>query len=76
MPAGPFLGKRPFPLKRTHLADALGLPKVHLMRALRVIREEGLLVLSRRILRVPSRRKLARFCGYPLVHSVSDYSIL
>lgn len=66
----------PFPLQRTQLADALGLSRVHLMRALRALRKQRLAMLSGRLLVIPDRRKLARFCGYPFIRSASSHSIL
>ena len=65
-----------FPLQRAQLADALGLSRVHLMRALRTLRKQRLVMLSGRLLVIPDRRKLARFCGYPLIRSASSHSIL
>src|SRR6185437_381454 len=54
-----------FPVRRAHLADAVGLSKAHLMRALRNLRDRGLADLRKGILTIPSARDLARFAGYP-----------
>ena len=66
----------PFPLRRGQLADALGLSKVHLMRALRYLREHGLLHLDGRTLSIPDTRRLARFSGYVAERWLKPYSIL
>lgn len=52
------------PLRRAELADAVGLSKVHVMRALRALRTQGLIELRHRTLTIPSESKLARFSGY------------
>lgn len=54
----------PFPLRHAQLADAVGLSKVHVMRALRELRERGLAWIERRQLTIPSVPELARFSGY------------
>ncbi len=54
------------PLHGVHLADAVGLSRIHVLRALRALREQGLADLVGRVLTIPSERKLARFSGYPL----------
>ncbi len=64
------------PLQRTQLADTVGLSKPHLMRTLRTLRKRGLAEISGRTLKIPDRRKLARFCGYPFIRSVSNHCIL
>lgn len=54
----------PFPLQRMQLADAVGLSRVHVMRALRELRRIGLVSLARRRLTIPDVHKLGRYCGY------------
>lgn len=52
------------PMSRGQLADTVGLSRVHLIRALRVLREQGLLDLSKGSMSIPSVPQLAEFCGY------------
>lgn len=59
------------PLNRSHLADAVGLSKVHVMRALRQLREQGLAEVTGRMLTIGDERKLARFSGYSVARAVS-----
>lgn len=59
------------PLNRIHLADAVGLSKVHVMRALRHLREQGLAEVTGRMLTIGDERKLARFSGYSVSRAVS-----
>ena len=54
------------PLDRALLADAVGLSRVHVLRAMRALRSRGLADLNDRTLTIPSVRNLARFSGYPL----------
>jgi len=54
----------PFPLQRVHIADAVGLSKVHAMRALKELKQLGLAVIESRKLVIPNATKLARFCSY------------
>jgi CRP-like cAMP-binding protein len=54
----------PFPLRRIDLADAVGLSKVHAMRALRELRATALLEISGRELVIPDVVKLAKLTGY------------
>jgi CRP-like cAMP-binding protein len=56
----------PFPLRRTDLADAVGLSKVHAMRALRELRSQSLMEIVGRDLIVPDVEKLAGHVGYLL----------
>ncbi len=65
-----------FPVRRLQLADAVGLSKAHLMRALRELRERGLAELARGMLTIPNARKLAQFSGYALVPSSEPSTIL
>ena len=64
------------PLKRIHLADAVGLSKVHLMRALRQLRERGLAEVAGRMLTIGDERKLARFSGYRVVSKHAAHPLL
>jgi CRP/FNR family transcriptional regulator len=61
MASGP---RCPFPLRRTDLADAVGLSKVHAMRALRELRSQSLMEIVGRDLIVPDVEKLAGHVGY------------
>jgi CRP-like cAMP-binding protein len=56
----------PFPLRRTDLADAVGLSKVHVLRALRELRSLALMEIKGRDLIIPDVPKLAQFSGYQL----------
>jgi CRP-like cAMP-binding protein len=56
----------PFPLRRTDLADAVGLSKVHAMRALRELRLQSLMEIVGRDLIVPDMERLAGHVGYLL----------
>ncbi|HET6234712.1 MAG TPA: Crp/Fnr family transcriptional regulator [Acetobacteraceae bacterium] len=56
----------PFPLRRTDIADAVGLSRVHVMRALRELRAQGLMDLRGRDLIIPSVARLAAYTGYTL----------
>jgi CRP-like cAMP-binding protein len=60
----------PMPIRRTELADAVGLSKVHVMRALRELRTRDLLKIEARTLTIPNLRKLIQFTGY--VHTSID----
>ena len=64
------------PLLRAELADTLGLSKVHIMRALRVLRDKGLANLDGQRVVIPNSRNLARFAGYSRVRSTSKRPIL
>jgi CRP-like cAMP-binding protein len=50
----------PFPLTQEELADATGLTPVHVNRTLRQLREEGLIELRSKVLRVPDPAELKR----------------
>lgn len=65
-----------FPVRRLHLADAVGLSRAHIMRALRDLRDRGLATLSYGVLTIPNARNLARFSGYSLAYSREQYPIL
>ena len=64
------------PLLRAELAATLGLSTVHLMRALRAMREKGLANLDGHRVVIPNSRKLGRFAGYSRVRSRSRRPIL
>ena len=65
-----------FPLQRVHLADAVGLSRIHVMRAMRTLRDRGLAELTGNVLTIPSERNLARFSGYPLKPATARQPIL
>jgi CRP-like cAMP-binding protein len=56
----------PFPLRRTDLADVVGLSKVHVMRALRELRSQALMEIRGRELVIPDVARLADQSGYLL----------
>lgn len=60
----------PFPLRRIDVADAVGLSRVHLMRALRELRSQALVELNGDDMIVPRAAKLAAYTGYTKVLSV------
>jgi hypothetical protein len=64
------------PLDRALLADAVGLSRVHVLRAMRALRARGLADLTDRILTIPSVRNLARFSGCPLTQAAGAQAIL
>jgi len=64
------------PLDRALLADAVGLSRVHVLRAMRALRARGLADLTNRILTIPSVRNLARFSGFPLTRAARAQAIL
>ena len=68
------------PLTQEHIGDALGLTNVHVSRMLRELREEGVLVLRRRVLRLLDPGRLVEIAGcddHPHVrHPSSETSIL
>jgi CRP-like cAMP-binding protein len=57
-------GTTAFPLRGVDVADAVGLSRVHVMRALKELRSEALLDLDGGDLVIPDFAKLARFTGY------------
>jgi CRP/FNR family transcriptional regulator, anaerobic regulatory protein len=65
-----------FPVQRIELADAAGLSRAHLMRALRELRVHGLAQLAGGVLTIPDARKLARFSGYSFARAGEQYPIL
>jgi CRP-like cAMP-binding protein len=56
----------PFPLRRADLADAIGLSTVHVLRALRALRSQGMVEISGRHLLIPDVARLAEHAGYLL----------
>jgi CRP-like cAMP-binding protein len=56
----------PFPLRRTDLADLVGLSKVHVMRALNELRSLGLMDLKGKDLIIPDAARLSTFVGYAI----------
>jgi CRP-like cAMP-binding protein len=53
-----------FYLRQEHIADALGLTKVHVSRTLQALRHEGLLEISRRTATILDMRGLKEFTGH------------
>ena len=58
-------GAFPFPLRQEHIADALGLTKVHVSRTLRALRQEGLLKMGRDTALIHDLKGLSEFADYP-----------
>jgi len=56
-----------FPLRRVDIADAVGLSRVHLMRALRELRSQALVELNGGDMIVPRAARLAAYTGYTKV---------
>jgi CRP-like cAMP-binding protein len=56
----------PFPLRRPDLADAVGLSTVHVLRALRTLREKAMMEINGRHLVIPDVARLADHAGYLL----------
>jgi CRP-like cAMP-binding protein len=56
-----------FPLRRMDVADAVGLSRVHLMRALRELRSQALVELNGGDMTIPRAAKLAAYAGYTKV---------
>ena len=54
----------PFPLRQEHIADALGLTKVHVSRTLQGLRHEGLLEIDRQTATILDFRGLRDLTGY------------
>jgi CRP-like cAMP-binding protein len=53
----------PFPLRQTHIADALGLTAVHVNRTINALRREGLIVIGRGALTIEDRDALEEISG-------------
>jgi DNA-binding transcriptional ArsR family regulator len=53
-----------WPFKQTHLGDALSLTSVHVNRTLRALREEGLVEIKDRNLKIPDFARLQQFCDF------------
>lgn len=49
----------PFPLRQSHLAELLGLSKVHINRTLTALKRDGLIHLADNLLVIPDQRRLA-----------------
>ncbi len=58
-------GSFPFYLRQKHIADALGLTKVHVSRTLRALRQEGLLKMGRDTASIHDLKGLSEFADYP-----------
>jgi CRP/FNR family transcriptional regulator, anaerobic regulatory protein len=56
----------PFPLRRLDIADAVGLSRVHVMRALRGLRAQTLMDLTGQDLIIPDVARLAAYAGYAI----------
>jgi CRP/FNR family transcriptional regulator len=56
----------PFPLRRNDVADAVGLSKVHVSRALRELRSQALVDIRGQNMIIPDVAKLAGHAGYVL----------
>jgi CRP-like cAMP-binding protein len=57
-------GSFPFHVRQEHIADALGLTKVHVSRTLQALRQDGLLELSRQMARIVDLRGLKELTGH------------
>lgn len=53
-----------FPLRQEHIADALGLTKVHVSRTISMLRKEGLLEVDNQIATVPDENQLLAYAGF------------
>ncbi len=58
-------GAFPFPLRQEHIADALGLTKVHVSRTLQALRQEGLLEMGRDTAWIHDLKGLSELADYP-----------
>ena len=54
----------PWPLRQEEFADAAGLTPVHVNRSIRVLRDDGLIVLKQRWMHVPDPERLAALCDF------------
>ena len=54
----------PLPLTQEHIGDALGLTSVHVNRMLRELREDGVLILRKGVLRLLDPVRLAKIAGH------------
>lgn len=66
----------PFPLRRTDVADAVGLSRVHVMRALQELRLETLAHLHGGDLIIPDVARLAGYAGYATAARVKRRALL
>lgn len=60
----PVEGDFPWPLTQDDLADVTGMTPVHANRSLRLLRDNGLILLERRRMCVPDPERLAAFCEF------------
>jgi CRP-like cAMP-binding protein len=66
-----------WPLTQDDLADVTGMTPVHANRSLRLLRDNGLILLERRRMRIPAPDQLAAFCEFRpdylhLTHAASE----
>jgi CRP-like cAMP-binding protein len=66
----------PFPLRRRHLADALGLSGSHVNRSLDELQARGLATIEDRRLLIRDRERLAAFAGYTGLNELMGRLIL
>jgi len=60
----------PFPLRRNHIAEIVGLSEVHVSRTLAAMRRDGLIDLSNNILIISDHKRLAAITGLnPMTYS-------
>jgi CRP-like cAMP-binding protein len=57
-------GSFPFHVRQEHIADALGLTKVHVSRTLQALRHEGLLEIGRQTANIVDLRGLRELTGH------------
>ena len=53
-----------FPLRRQHIADAIGLTGAHVNRTLNILRQRKLIVIANNVLSIQDRPELLRLSGY------------
>jgi CRP-like cAMP-binding protein len=56
-------GTIPFPLRQTHIADALGLTAVHVNRTINALRRDGLITCHRGAMVIEDRNALEEIGG-------------
>jgi CRP-like cAMP-binding protein len=66
----------PLPLRRADIADAVGLSRVHVMRALRELRSQNLIDIKGHDMIIPDVPRLAAHAGYILVLPARTRAIL
>jgi len=69
-------GACPCPLRGVDIADAVGLSRVHVMRAFKELRDEALLQRERGNLLIPNFAKLATYTGYSTILRTGRLAIL